>query len=117
MAAKKLLDIQPSELKFNFELKKDVTCLLQLTNTSDNTVVFKVITNDRNKYRVRPNIGIILPKSSSNIIVTMIAQEEIPSDKQGKDKFLIQSIVVPPSTTTQDVTPKMVITLTKQIRG
>ncbi|XP_012843219.1 PREDICTED: uncharacterized protein LOC105963373 [Erythranthe guttata] len=42
MAAKKLLDIQPSELKFNFELKKDVTCLLQLTNTSDNTVVFKV---------------------------------------------------------------------------
>ncbi|KAL9140541.1 hypothetical protein ABFS82_14G043600 [Erythranthe guttata] len=107
MAAKKLLDIQPSELKFNFELKKDVTCLLQLTNTSDNTVVFKVITNDRNKYRVRPNIGIILPKSSSNIIVTMIAQEEIPSDKQGKDKFLIQSIVVPPSTTTQDVTPKM----------
>ncbi|KAL8026685.1 hypothetical protein ABFS82_14G043700 [Erythranthe guttata] len=52
-------------------------------------------------------MGIVLPRLTSNVIVRMKAQSEIPSDRQCEDKFLIQSIVVTPSMTTRNVTPKM----------
>lgn len=38
----------------------------------------------------------------------MQAQKEAPSDMQCKDKFLLQSVVASPGTTTKDITPDMV---------
>ncbi|KAJ8510801.1 hypothetical protein OPV22_001235 [Ensete ventricosum] len=59
-----LLDIDPPELKFHFELKKQISCSLQLTNRSDDHVAFKVKTTSPKKYCVRPSAGIILPRST-----------------------------------------------------
>ncbi|XP_075101944.1 vesicle-associated protein 1-1-like [Nicotiana tabacum] len=42
-------------------------------------------------YCVRPNTGIVLPRSTCDVIVTMQAQKEAPSDMQCKEKFLLQS--------------------------
>lgn len=104
---KQLLDIQPRELKFLFELKKQSTCTIRLGNNSHEHVAFKVKTTSPKKYCVRPNAGIIAPKSACNFHVTMQAQRTAPADMICKDKFLIQGTVVPPDTTEEDITSGM----------
>ncbi|XP_043716046.1 vesicle-associated protein 1-2-like isoform X2 [Telopea speciosissima] len=107
MATGELLSIEPQELKFPFELKKQISCSLQLSNKTDNYVVFKVKTTNPKKYCVRPNTGIVLPRSTCDVIVTMQAQREAPPDMQCKDKFLLQSAVASPGATAKDITPEM----------
>ncbi|GKV05526.1 hypothetical protein SLEP1_g17527 [Rubroshorea leprosula] len=99
-----LLEIQPRELQFVFELKKQLSCSVRLTNDTHNYVAFKVKTTSPKKYSVRPNVGVITPKSKCDFIVTMQAQREVPSDMTCKDKFLIQSTIVPVGTTDEDIT-------------
>lgn len=105
--AEELLDIQPLELKFTFEVKKQSTCVIQLGNKSDQCVAFKVKTTSPKKYCVRPNVSIIKPKAISDFTVTMQAQRVAPPDLQCKDKFLIQGIVVPFGTSDEDITSDM----------
>ncbi|CAI0383264.1 unnamed protein product [Linum tenue] len=107
MATGDLLSIHPSELKFPFELRKQSSCSMQLTNKSDNYVAFKVKTTNPKKYCVRPNSGIVLPGSTCNVTVTMQAQKEAPPDMQCKDKFLLQSVAAPDGVTTKDITPEL----------
>ncbi|KAF3589679.1 hypothetical protein F2Q69_00026117 [Brassica cretica] len=128
-----LLDIQPRTLKFVVDLKKQSTCVVQLTNTTNLFVAFKVKTTSPKKYCVRPNVGVVAPKSScefsgmmatsyflSNnalisctylcsyvIAVIMQAFKEPPPDMVCKDKFLIQSTAVPEETTDEDITASM----------
>ncbi|KAJ4849697.1 hypothetical protein Tsubulata_006723 [Turnera subulata] len=104
-----LLQIQPKELKFVFELKKQSTCLVRLTNNTYHHVAFKVKTTSPKSYCVRPNVGIIEPKAICEFTVTMQAQKVAPPDMICKDKFLIQSAVVPAGTTDKDITPAMFV--------
>ncbi|CAH9080477.1 unnamed protein product [Cuscuta europaea] len=90
-----LLIIQPLDLKFTFELLKQSSCSVTLINTTAQCVAFKVKTTSPKKYCVTPNIGIIKPNSTINFRVTMQAQRTAPVDMQCKDKFLIQSTIVP----------------------
>ncbi|KAL1145020.1 hypothetical protein V6Z11_A11G269600 [Gossypium hirsutum] len=99
-----LLEIEPKELKFEFILKKQSSCSITLTNKTNQYVAFKVKTTSPKKYCVRPNVGIIMPKSACGFTVTMQAQEEAPPDMICRDKFLIQSTVVPVGTTDEDIT-------------
>ncbi|KAL5073284.1 hypothetical protein RYX36_012268 [Vicia faba] len=108
------LQIHPQELQFPFELKKQISCHLQLSNKSNNCVAFKAKTTNQKNYCVKPNIGVVLPKSTINVRVIMQAQKEAPPDMQCRDKFLFQSIVAKHKTyhskneaTTKDITPKM----------
>ncbi|KAJ7535849.1 hypothetical protein O6H91_12G048500 [Diphasiastrum complanatum] len=98
-----LLSIQPGELQFPFELKKQISSSLRLVNNTNEYVAFKVKTTSPKKYCVRPNTGVVLPQSSSDITVTMQAQREAPPDMQCKDKFLVQSVIAPYGTTAKDV--------------
>ncbi|XP_042485244.1 vesicle-associated protein 1-2-like [Macadamia integrifolia] len=107
MTSGELLSIEPQELKFPFELKKQISCSLQLSNKSENYVAFKVKTTNPKKYCVRPNTGIVLPRSTCDVIVTMQAQREAPPDMQCRDKFLLQSVVAGPGATAKDITPEM----------
>lgn len=107
MSTGELLNIEPLELKFPFELKKQISCSLQLANKTENYVAFKVKTTNPKKYCVRPNTGVVQPRSTCDIIVTMQAQKEAPPDMQCKDKFLLQSVIAPQGTTTKDITPEM----------
>ncbi|KAJ4950103.1 hypothetical protein NE237_026935 [Protea cynaroides] len=102
-----LVSIEPQELTFPFELKKQISCSLQLSNKTDNYVAFKVKTTNPKKYCVRPNTGIVLPRSTSDVIVTMQAQREAPPDMQCKDKFLLQCAIASPGATAKDITPEM----------
>ncbi|XP_057742777.1 vesicle-associated protein 1-2-like [Arachis stenosperma] len=107
MSSGELLHIHPQELQFPFELRKQISCSLQLSNKTDNYVAFKVKTTNPKKYCVRPNTGIVLPRTTCDIIVTMQAQKEAPPDMQCKDKFLLQSVVAPSGATPKDITPEM----------
>ncbi|PIA35680.1 hypothetical protein AQUCO_03500198v1 [Aquilegia coerulea] len=107
MSTGELLSIEPQELKFPFELKKQISCSLQLSNKTDNYVAFKVKTTNPKKYCVRPNTGVVLPKSTCDVMVTMQAQREAPPDLQCKDKFLLQSVNTNPGITAKDITPEM----------
>ncbi|RZC63822.1 hypothetical protein C5167_025577 [Papaver somniferum] len=107
MSSGDLLNIQPTELKFPFELKKQSSCSLQLTNKTNEYVAFKVKTTNPKKYCVRPNTGIVLPGATCDVTVTMQAQKEAPQDMQCKDKFLLQSVTAPNGATGKDITPEM----------
>lgn len=107
MSTGDFLNLHPSELKFPFELKKQSSCSLQLTNKTDQYIAFKVKTTNPKKYCVRPNTGVVLPRSVCNVTVTMQAQKEIPSDMQSKDKFLLQAVVAPNGATNKDITADM----------
>ncbi|GMP95835.1 hypothetical protein CsSME_00044723 [Camellia sinensis var. sinensis] len=109
MSTMELLNIEPVELKFPFELKKQISCSLQLSNKTESHVAFKVKTTNPKKYCVRPNTGIVLPRSTCDVIVTMQAQKEAPPDMQCKDKFLLQSIVASPDATPKDITAEMFV--------
>ncbi|CAH2038532.1 unnamed protein product [Thlaspi arvense] len=102
-----LLEIQPRTLKFVVDLKKQSTCVVQLTNTTQHFVAFKVKTTSPKKYCVRPNVGVVAPKSSCEFSVIMQAFKEPPQDMVCKDKFLIQSTAVPAETTDEDITASM----------
>ncbi|CAM6114009.1 unnamed protein product [Calypogeia fissa] len=104
---RELLSIQPGELKFPFELKKQISCSLRLVNATDNYVAFKVKTTSPKKYCVRPNTGLVLPQSSSDVTVTMQAQREAPPDMQCKDKFLVQSVIAPFGSSVKDVSQEL----------
>ncbi|MBA0652578.1 hypothetical protein Goklo_019831 [Gossypium klotzschianum] len=107
MSTGELLSIEPQELQFPFELRKQISCSLNLSNKTDNYVAFKVKTTNPKKYCVRPNTGVVLPRSTCNVIVIMQAQKEAPPDMQCKDKFLLQSVVASPGATAKDITSEM----------
>ncbi|KAL2635133.1 hypothetical protein R1flu_006612 [Riccia fluitans] len=104
---RELLSIQPGELKFPFELKKQISCSLRLVNATNNYVAFKVKTTSPKKYCVRPNTGLVLPQSSSDVTVTMQAQKEAPPDMQCKDKFLVQSVIAPSGIAAKEVSQEL----------
>ncbi|XP_062174946.1 vesicle-associated protein 1-2-like [Alnus glutinosa] len=107
MSTGELLNIEPQELQFPFELRKQISCSLQLSNKTDYRVAFKVKTTNPKKYCVRPNTGIVLPRSTCDVIVTMQAQKDSPVDMQCKDKFLLQSVVASSGALAKDITPEM----------
>ncbi|KAF8692979.1 hypothetical protein HU200_039345 [Digitaria exilis] len=105
--AGELLGIEPIELRFPFELNKQISCALQLTNKTDKQVAFKVKTTSPKKYCVRPNNGIVAPRATADVVVTMQAQREAPPDMQCKDKFLVQSAILPNEDIPKEVTGDM----------
>mmetsp|Transcript_22609 Transcript_22609/g.31509 ORF Transcript_22609/g.31509 Transcript_22609/m.31509 type:complete len:259 (+) Transcript_22609:222-998(+) len=89
------LQISPSELKFRFELRKQIPTTLRLYNPSSEHVAFKVKTTSPKKYCVRPNTGLLPPGGAAEVMVIMQQQKEAPSDLHAcKDKFLVQSVPV-----------------------
>ncbi|OQU91532.1 hypothetical protein SORBI_3001G199800 [Sorghum bicolor] len=104
-----LLDVDPPELQFPFVLDKQISCPLRLVNRTDRTVAFKVKTTNPRKYCVRPNNGVVPPRSSSTVVVTMQAQKVVPPDLQCKDKFLVQSVVVSDRLSAKDITSQMFV--------
>ncbi|KAJ4832310.1 hypothetical protein Tsubulata_026978 [Turnera subulata] len=89
------------------ELKKQISCSLQLSNKTDSYVAFKVKTTNPKKYCVRPNAGIVLPRSTCDVIVTMQAQKDAPTDMQCKDKFLLQSVKTVDGAAAKDINAEM----------
>ncbi|GAB2277541.1 hypothetical protein Dimus_012251 [Dionaea muscipula] len=69
MMSTQLLEIQPRDLRFIFELQKQSTSTVRLINNTDKHVAFKVKTTSPKKYCVKPNVGVIQPKASNEFTV------------------------------------------------
>ncbi|KAL4429994.1 hypothetical protein ABPG77_004364 [Micractinium sp. CCAP 211/92] len=107
MAESNWLAVAPTELKFRFELRKNVPCTLTLQNPTGERVAFKVKTTSPKKYCVRPSSGIVEPGSSKEVQVIMQAQREYPpSLADCKDKFLVQCVKLG-ANDAKEVTPDM----------
>lgn len=100
-----LISVYPEELSFEFELEKPSYCNLKVVNNTEHHVAFKVKTTSPKKYFVRPNTSVVQPWDSCTVTVTLQAQKEYPPDMQCKDKFLLQSTKVPPSTDIDEIPP------------
>lgn len=102
-AGSHLISVHPEELNFEFELDKPSYCNLKVVNNTEHHVAFKVKTTSPKRYFVRPNTSVVQPWDSCTITVTLQAQKEYPPDMQCKDKFLLQSTKVPPSTDIDEI--------------
>ncbi|CAH1429924.1 unnamed protein product [Lactuca virosa] len=100
----KLLELDGSSIKFICEIKKQSTSSVHISNISDEYVAFKVKTTSPKRFCVRPNSGIISPKSECSFTVTMQGLRSHPSEVECKDKFLIQSTAVDSGTKEEDIT-------------
>eukprot|EP00775_Hariotina_reticulata_P009699 gene9699-9858_t len=91
-------DVTPSELKFRFQLNKQLPAAISIYNPSNERQAFKVKTTTPKKYVVRPSSGVVEPKSTANVQVIMQVQKEFPADFANcKDKFLVQVKCLEPS--------------------
>ncbi|VAH50661.1 unnamed protein product [Triticum turgidum subsp. durum] len=104
-----LLRVCPSELKIpcKYEVKRQRSCCMQLINKTDKYVAFKVKTTNPRKYSVRHTCGILLPRSSCSVTVTMQAPRDMQLDHHCKDKFLVQSAVARDGATMRDLVPEL----------
>lgn len=89
-----LLDIDPIELHFPFEINKHISCSLQLTNTRDDYVAFHIQLPSTRDYGIEPNRGIVPPQSKTTVMVTLQAQANAPHYRLGKDEFTLRCAVV-----------------------
>lgn len=90
-----VLIIDPqSELKFRGPFNVPVTSYMKLTNPSDKKVLFKIKTTAPKKYCVRPNSGVLDPKSVIEIAICLQPFIFDPAEKN-KHKFMVQTVFAP----------------------
>lgn len=107
-----MLQISPLELKFKFELRKQIPTSLRLHNPTNNHVAFKVKTTSPKKYCVRPNTGTMPPHTTTEVAVIMQMQKDAPANpSQCKDKFLVQSLSIGPDALPDTPTPEFLADL------
>uniref|UniRef100_A0ACD5X434 Uncharacterized protein n=1 Tax=Avena sativa TaxID=4498 RepID=A0ACD5X434_AVESA len=87
----KYLDVDPAlELRFPFELNKDISTCMQLTNNTNDFIAFNIRTNQM-KYKARPSNGTIPPYSKLYITFTLLAQEKEPPYMWCQDMLFVRS--------------------------
>eukprot|EP01083_Nonionella_stella_P050560 134467_1 len=84
-------------LKIKCSLGEEVCVALKFENSTPNRVAWKIKTNRRNRYMMRPTQGIIESGTTGACEIFLVPMQEYPdisNPKNIKDKFLIQSVVV-----------------------
>ncbi|GFQ05037.1 vesicle-associated protein 1-4 [Phtheirospermum japonicum] len=99
MNIQRLLSVEPRDLSYAIELKKQPSCSVKLSNKTQDHIAFKVKTTSVGKYRVRPYIGNLSPGSSCDILVKVLN----PFNTQHEDTFMMMGIVSSPGATMEDI--------------
>ncbi|KAK5163718.1 phosphatidylinositol-binding protein scs2 [Saxophila tyrrhenica] len=95
------VELEPPELGFKRPFTQEVSQVLRLRNPSSDPVAFKVKTTAPKQYCVRPNSGRIEGSGFVEVQVLLQAmKEDPPPDAKCRDKFLVQSVAISPSTDT-----------------
>jgi len=84
----------PVELTFQGPFHQAVTSSMKLQNPSDKKVYFKIKTTAPKRYCVKPNSGVVVPKSEVQIAVSLQPFDYDPAEKN-KHKFMVQSMFAP----------------------
>ncbi|KAJ1300118.1 hypothetical protein OPQ81_002598 [Rhizoctonia solani] len=91
------VQLNPStQIGFNRPFTQIVCRTLTVVSHNERPVTFKVKTTAPKAYCVRPNMGVINPGDSIDIIILMMAMpKDPPISTKCRDKFLIQSMIIP----------------------
>ncbi|OGE50421.1 hypothetical protein PENARI_c017G08698 [Penicillium arizonense] len=99
------IQIEPSELGFHRPFDHEKCQVLRLTNTNQESVVFKVKTTAPKHYCVRPNSGHIEAGKAVEVQVLLQVLKDAPAPgAKCKDKFLVQAVPVAPGQEQASVT-------------
>ncbi|XP_037467228.1 cysteine-rich receptor-like protein kinase 2 isoform X2 [Triticum dicoccoides] len=102
-----MLGIEPLRLHFSFELNKQMSCALQLTNEMDCYIAFDVENTSPVSYNTQPQKGIMPPRSKCNVKITLQPQGKAPRDRA--NEFVVWSTTVNGGLTIEDITRNMFI--------
>jgi len=91
----------PMELSFVGPFTSQVSSSMRLSNPSDRKVCFKIKTTAPKRYCVKPNSGVIDPKQTVQISVSLQPFEYDPNEKN-RHKFMVQSMFAPEGDINQD---------------
>lgn len=84
----------PHELRFTGPFEDVVPSKLELSNTSERPVSFKVKTTAPRRYCVRPNAGVVKPYDKVEVMLMLQPFEFDPREKN-KHKFMVQALFGP----------------------
>ncbi|KAI9557435.1 hypothetical protein GHT06_017263 [Daphnia sinensis] len=94
--AEAILKIEPeNELRFRGPFKEPVSVVMKLSNNVEKKVCFKVKTTAPKRYCVKPTTGVIGPKESVTILVTLQPFDPNDPNEKGKHKFQVLSVLAP----------------------
>lgn len=65
------VEVSPSDLRFRFQLNKQLLATITVNNPNGQRVAFKIKTTAPKKYVVRPSSGVVEPRSNQSVQVIM----------------------------------------------
>ncbi|KAM0907456.1 hypothetical protein ACQ4PT_016109 [Festuca glaucescens] len=99
-----MLGIDPLELRFPFELNNHISCLLELTNETNDFIAFAIQTTSPLPYSIQPNKDIVAPRSKYSVNITLQPLEKAPQDWQYIGDFIVRSTKVNDSLKSENIT-------------
>ena len=102
-----MLGIEPLELYFSFDLNKQMSCSLQLTNDTNSNIAFNIEKMNPLLCSTQPNKGIVLPRSKCSVDITLQPRDKAPRDMRLANEFIVRSTKVNNGLAVQDITVNM----------
>ncbi|XP_037464560.1 uncharacterized protein LOC119336611 isoform X2 [Triticum dicoccoides] len=104
-----MLGIEPLQLHFPFELTKQMSCALQLTNETGSCIAFNIENTSPLAYCIQPQKGIIPPRSMCSVEITMQLQGNRPGYMHRASELIVSSTKVNDCLAVEDITTNMFI--------
>jgi hypothetical protein len=99
-----MLGIEPLELRFPFELNNHISCLLELTNETNDFIAFAIQTTSPLPYCIQPKKDTVAPRSKYSVNITLQPLEKAPQDWQYNGDFIVRSTKVNGSLVSENIT-------------
>ncbi|XP_047057858.1 G-type lectin S-receptor-like serine/threonine-protein kinase SD1-13 [Lolium rigidum] len=102
-----MLGIEPVELHFPFELNNHISCLLELTNETNDFIAFTIQTTSPLPYCIQPKKDTVAPRSKYSVNITLQPLEKAPQDWQYIGDFIVRSTKVNDSLMSESITEEI----------
>ncbi|XP_020270291.1 vesicle-associated protein 1-4-like [Asparagus officinalis] len=99
----KLIEVKPTKIRFPFELRKQITCSIFISNKTDDHIAFTLTSTNCCDYSVRPSKGILLPRSTCELIFLTEEQRKAPRNMRCDVSFCVNAVVTFAGATVKDV--------------
>jgi hypothetical protein len=104
-----LIQFDPPELCLPFLTNKSVLSSVKIVNVTDHNIGFSICTKKSNsrRYNTNPSEGILPPRCTQVLMITMEPEETEQGETQFKDKYLVLNGIVSECVTASDVVDNM----------
>ncbi|KAM0853293.1 hypothetical protein ACQ4PT_051178 [Festuca glaucescens] len=99
-----MLDIEPLELCFPFELNNQISSSIELTNKTNSFIAFNIQTTSPLPYFIQPKKDIVAPRSKYSVNITLQSLDKAPQDRGCIGNFIVRSTKVNESLISEDIT-------------